>query len=200
MPNWCEQDLTVSTPDQDNWKSFIPELKRFKNHAEGTTRYGDKQVLYDGHFIPYPLKYAIQDAKVKAIDKYRSEKFMSAGGQNMSDEERTQWNKDNPFNREKDGFNQGGYNWCVQNYGSKWGISKSELTNDDSEWGTLEYSFQSAWSPVKPLILKMSQLFPNLVFTLRYFERGMAFHGIYEVKNGEVKEEEETKYYGNRGG
>lgn len=200
MPNWCEQDLQVSTDEGENYKEQIPDVKAFKEHAKGVTRYGNSVDLYDGHFIPYPLQYALEDARVQAVNKHYNEVARSEGVFQMSDEDKTQYWRNHPRSRDKDGFNKGGYEWCCDNYGSKWGISDPKLEDEDLTYGYLEYKFKSAWSPVKPLVLKMSQLFPRLKFTLRYFEMGRAIHGIYVCHGGEVTEEKETEYFGQRGG
>lgn len=200
MPNWCEQDLEIRTPEVDNWKDYRKELENFKEHARGRTRYGESVVLYEGNFIPYPLEYALQDARVNAIQKHHLDKYRSDGVKYMSHKEQVEWRNKNPLPREKDGFNRGGYEWCCEAYGSKWGISRPKLVEEDIEWGQLIYSFESAWSPVKPIINKMSELFPNLIFKLTYYEKGMAVHGIYKVKAGKILENKETEYWGNRGG
>jgi hypothetical protein len=62
------------------------------------------------------------------------------------------------------------------------------------------YEFATAWSPPKKIINAMSQKFPTLAFTLKYFERGCAFNGIYEVENGVVLDDRCADYFGNRGG
>jgi hypothetical protein len=46
----------------------------------------------------------------------------------------------------------------------------------------------------------MGELFPDLVFDLRYFEGGMQFNGIYRIENGQVADERSGDYFGDRGG
>ena len=104
----------------------------------------------------------------------------------------------------KDGFNSGGYDWCLQNWGTKWGICDSEK-QEEYGWEGKEdkevmYKFQTAWSPPNPIILRMSKLFPDLEFEMRYFEGGGGFNGIYRCKNGEVQRDEQGDYFGDRGG
>jgi len=102
---------------------------------------------------------------------------------------------DNPYK----GFNQGGYEWCNENWGTKWGICCPSLDDIDLTYGYLFYSFKSAWYPAKPLILKMSEMFPDLLFDLRWFGSGMGVHGKYKVMAGGVLEDVEGVYYGMRG-
>jgi len=164
MPNWCEQDLYVSTDEEENWRDGLPSVKKFKEFAQGESwQDGIDVVLDHNKFIPYP-------------EEFRT--------------------KDDP----DEGFNRGGYEWCIRSWGAKWGICRPSLEDEDLEYGYLAYSFESAWSPAKPLILKMSEMFPKLIFDLRWFEMGMAVHGKYRVMAGAVLEDVEGDYYGRRGG
>ena len=101
-----------------------------------------------------------------------------------------------------DGFNSGGYDWCCSNWGSKWGISDSSLPDEeyDEKVGKLFYGFQSAWSPVGPLIIKMSEMFPKLLFNYKYYEGGGGFRGIFICKAGNVKKSKQYDYKGWKGG
>lgn len=51
-----------------------------------------------------------------------------------------------------------------------------------------------------PIIQKMSELYPDLRFTMKSYERGMGFklHVVWE--NGKMIKSEEGRYNGNRGG
>jgi len=102
----------------------------------------------------------------------------------------------------KDGFNSGGYEWCNENWGTKWGICNAELINDNDydETKELGYSFETAWSPPFPVVLEMSKLFPNLEFDLRYFEGGNGFNGLFVCKKGKVETDKQGDYFGSRGG
>jgi hypothetical protein len=48
------------------------------------------------------------------------------------------------------GFNAGGYGWCVENWGTKWGIVDPELVDESDD--SLSYGFRCAWSPCVPVI------------------------------------------------
>lgn len=102
----------------------------------------------------------------------------------------------------KDGFNSGGYEWCVKNWGTKWGIYSAALCKEryNGKKSKAAYAFDSAWSPAIPVIMAMSVRYPDLRFKLRYYERGQGYKGIYEVKAGQVLKNESSSYSGNRGG
>jgi hypothetical protein len=106
----------------------------------------------------------------------------------------------------KDGYNQGGYNWCVNNWGTKWGFCDIELVEEiyqkgkDDKCSELFYTFNTAWSPALPLIKKMGKMFPSITFDLRYFEQGAGFNGMYIVNKGKVTQDHSGEYFGDRGG
>ena len=177
MPNWCECDLTVEGP--------VEEVKKFMEFA----RTGDN-VLDHNKFVPYPKEFADADA---AAAKWREE------------------NPDQLWTKgPKDGFNNGGYEWCKNNWGTKWGIDRPKITETfgiegvgveyNLKEGSVDYTFECAWSPPTPIIKKMGEQFKKLRFVLRYFEASMAFNGIYILENGKVTEDETGAYYGTRGG
>lgn len=72
-----------------------------------------------------------------------------------------------------------GYEWCIQNWGTKWGAYNTILK--DQEWhgeGQVSYQFNTAWSTISPEVcLQMSILNPGLYFELNYFESLMGFQG-----------------------
>ena len=68
----------------------------------------------------------------------------------------------------------GGYTWQTDNWGSKWDI-EGELLEEESTF--LQYRFESPWSPPANFIEKVAEDFPDLTFTLEYYEPGMGFAG-----------------------
>lgn len=81
-------------------------------------------------------------------------------------------------------------NWCVDNWGTKWNVDKDQDLNFDNE-DTI--CFDTAWSPPIPVIAALAAKFPDLKFTLRYFEGGNFIGGIVEWSNGEVTLDEELE-------
>lgn len=134
---------------------------------------GDKGALDADKIIPYPEHFKELDAKAKA-HTFRT-------GEHIAD-----------------GYNSGGYEWCISNWGTKWGMYNFSELIFGKTFATV--SFQSAWAPPLPLILKASEMFPKLVLTLKYYEMGAGFKGTYKVQGGRVLSESETKYSGTRGG
>jgi hypothetical protein len=150
------------------------QLKAFQEFAKE-----DNNLLSENKFIPYPEKFRLLDDKAKV--------------------EREKGNYDI-----KDGFNSGGYEWCIKNWGTKWGIYSCVITYEKFDYkknvGKIKYTFKSAWSPASLIINAMSKKFPELDFQLQFFEFGVGYCGKYYVKNSDVYLTEEKKYKGRRGG
>lgn len=179
MPNWCENKLTV--------EGSQAELEKFKKVAKGKTRHGEEQVLCEESFIPYPEEYRKLDEEAEKVRVEYTGKAKEAGVEKMSEEEREAWYKENPHPTVKDGFNSGGYDWCNENWGTKWGFCSPKSEYEDEE--SIEYTFDTAWSPPIPLIRRMGEMFPKLKFTLRYEEPGMNFEGKLVMEDGEESED-----------
>ena len=138
------------------------DLQKFKKLAkEG------KDVLSANKFIPYPKEYLAMDIIAEEKNKLSDKK-----GNDYS-------------NHIKDGYNSGGYDWCIQHWGTKWGFVDPQLKKQKND--ELYYYFETAWSPPDPLIEKMSKMFPKLVFELKYGGE-IDEEGGYKLKNGkEIK-------------
>jgi hypothetical protein len=91
------------------------------------------------------------------------------------------------------GFNNGGKDWCVENWGCKW--PPCEISFDKNC-----YYFSTPWSPPIPLIRRLSCLFHRIEFILWYWECGMGFKGKAIIQNGCVLEHNTGAYNGPRGG
>jgi hypothetical protein len=68
------------------------------------------------------------------------------------------------------------YHWNVRNWGTKWDIAvanneeypnTTKTVNDD---GSVMYHFQTAWSPVGEVLIKLSEQYPTLEFDYEYEE------------------------------
>ena len=172
MPNHVDQDLIVT--------GDVTTLKEFLEFAKD----GDALLSAD-KFIPYPQKYKELDAAAEII----REECQKSGD----------WSK---YHQVKDGFNSGGYEWCRENWGTKWGIYETVIKSQKLEGkkGKVKFNFNSAWSPATKIILAMGQKFTNLVFDMKYYECGMGYKGHFIVSKGEVIEDSEADYKGRRGG
>ena len=84
------------------------------------------------------------------------------------------------------------FHWSTGNWGTKWDV---EVSIEDIEAGrckkSLTLNFDTAWGPPTGFLLKASELYPSLVFTLEYDEPGMDFWGITVAVAGAPISEEE---------
>lgn len=87
------------------------------------------------------------------------------------------------------GFNSGGYEWCLGNWGTKWNAVEPSVATDGKS-----ISFDTAWSPSIPVTIALSELFPTLKFTHRYEEGGCDFSGYMVIQNGEILEDVSGEY------
>lgn len=89
------------------------------------------------------------------------------------------------------------YNWNIANWGTKWDASDPALNTTAT---SLVYDFDTAWSPPCPAVIAMSKMFPELKFSLRYWEGGMGFQGKFVAKAGEILTDISMEYKGGKGG
>ena len=68
------------------------------------------------------------------------------------------------------------YDWCVANWGTKWDADTHAICVS-KDWTTMYIRFDTAWSPPIPMLDVWEERFPDLTFTLRYYEGGMWFMG-----------------------
>lgn len=160
MPNWCENDLKISGP-----KEKIEECLEFIGEEFDFTK-----------LIPYAEPYVSMDAD---FPEYSSDDF-----EEKLEAYKAKWNS------EKDGFNSGGYEWCVANYGTKWSRGYNVVHYTHPLRGQC-VSFETAWTPPTPVIKALAIKFPELTFTHEYFECGCGFCGGITFQNKEDFYEDE---------
>jgi len=167
MPNWCFHNLKLKGDKED-----ILAFKKLLTSK--IDRYGEKRlnVLDTNNIIPYPKKFLDLDINPKTrVNRIIGRKCQSVEG--------------------KDGFNSGGYDWCLQNWGTKWGICQAYISNENlnDKKSEISYCFETAWSPGEQVILKMSELFPTLTFYWECEEESMEFRFKCKIKEGKVLKE-----------
>lgn len=200
MPNHCENDLYIRAPwyglettDRAKEADDIQAVLEFI----GVTR---PEPTFDFNtLIPYPQPwsemdkdarefYKIEDTEPNAHDAYKAARARYLA----------KWGTD------KDGYNSGGYEWCCENWDTKW--NAYDVARRDYD-GHVIVTFKTAWSPPLKVIAALAAKFPHMTFRLEYFERGMQFcGGVTWRAAGEAEEgfprfsEWKSKYNGERGG
>jgi hypothetical protein len=81
------------------------------------------------------------------------------------------------------------YDWAYEEWGTKWGdcdtdISKP-LEHSNGSW-EVQVHYQTAWGPADAGFLKVSALFPELLFTFDYDEEAGFFAGVHAFRDGAI--------------
>lgn len=175
MPNHCETDFFITGNPY-----LIDEVLDLYFDKTNYTLDCDK-------VIPYPQVY----------------KDMDAIAQKWEDEQKASGGKLDWSTRPKDGFNLGGYEWCCNNWGTKWGTYDGKpfaFRNLVNNRRTVKTSFSSAWSPPTPVMDLLATKYPDLRFKAVSYEMGMAYKIVQIWEKGDLVTRKESKYNGHRGG
>ena len=120
MPNWNENELTITGPDVNK----VLETIRSQSGDDQDIRLFDFNTV-----IPYPQIYRDMDRRAEeyrerlqaiANDDPQRKQKLEALGLEYGVEPGTPWIKD--------GFNSGGYEWCCDMWGTKWQPCNIHLT------------------------------------------------------------------------
>lgn len=195
MPNHCSNDLYVSGP--------VTEVERFLEKAVTLNEEGGA-TLNEDFIMPYPEFYKNIDQLSQNWQKNFDDAWELAKAMNPDLDYSTfymEYQQENP--RLTDGYNSGGYNWCINNWGTKWGSydgAKPNLTKTGNT-AKLKLTFDTAWCTYgEGFMTTLSTIFPDLEIKNRWFERGMMWQGVNIFKNGVLIESKQKRYKGKRGG
>ena len=89
------------------------------------------------------------------------------------------------YHKTHEGYNDGGYEWCIITWGTKWPENDLEIIQNDLS--CMEISFESAWAPPIEGYQSISKLFPQLYFLHFWQEEGMCFAGSAVYNDGNVR-------------
>ena len=166
-PNWCTNDLVITGP-----KASVEKLVEFvKGDANGDA----EARLFDfGKVIPYPEEYRIKDdfqhMMSKRYDsKSRYPSFHGCRAMPISD-----------------GYNHGGYEWCCNNWGTKWNARVENFKMLELGRGEAEayYNMDTAWSPPMPVLATLSEKFPDIEMLVHFVDEGGGFEDEVIIKDG----------------
>lgn len=180
MPNWCRNEMHVSF---GNWLMPEPEKEAFLEALKESIPNYEKRLeanlksdrekntwLYWGserkrkpfdfdNFVPYPEEFAARDRDAMWLSR----------------EEMTA-----KYGSDKDAYNDGGYEWCIENWGTKWSASKAVWVNEHS---TLY--FDTPWCPPIKIISALHERFPKINISFEFYERGTGSMGGFELVSEE---------------
>ena len=183
IPNWCECELVVTGKIED-----VKAFKEFAKDKSVVKVVGEvNEEILTENFIPYPTEvYEEIDLrkKIEKKEKLTKDEKNKAMLMKLEDNKPFDW-----------------YNWCCNNWGTKWGICYSKLREETyKQKGKLVYDCQTAWTPCLQVVVAMGTKFPALDFKYRYWEGGNGFQGTFVIKKGEIITNIQKEYRGGRGG
>lgn len=70
------------------------------------------------------------------------------------------------------------YDWCCNNWGTKWNAYSNEQEDEDT------ISFETAWSNPEPVMLKLSEMYPEAIIEHWWADEDMGNNDGYRVYQG----------------
>jgi hypothetical protein len=112
MPNWAENELTITGPDVETILNAV---------CSGPCENNDVRTLDFDKIIPYPKMYKELDQRVEEYqEKFLAIKNDDPDGQEKLNALAAEYGVEPGTPWLKDGFNSGGYEWCCENWATKW--------------------------------------------------------------------------------
>jgi hypothetical protein len=197
MPNWVRNKVSFEGPE-DQIKSMLDSIKSVNKN-------GDVNFIDFDKIIPMPESLKIESgtstdtgiALVKYLNgdcselkKMLSYQWVTNAGIKTVEElfedfkKRDNYNstieqgKKAIFNFENYGHNDW-YSWSVDNWGTKWNAGDTSYNG-----GVLE--FETAWSTPEPVMIELSDMNPDITFTVEYADEDIGSNcGKYTLKGGD---------------
>ena len=175
MPNWVFNSLVVSG-EQSALDKMVEQLNqpfekhfpdsKFNQETKEWEKTPDVQVYDNPVFAFWNI------VKPTDLDAYY-ETDVFKGSKNIKPNDNESFMAEFVRSMRED---QDWYHWNCRNWGTKWDVavvngkdySDTIMTvNDD---GSVMYHFQTAWSPVGEVLMKLSEMYPTLEFDYEYEE------------------------------
>jgi hypothetical protein len=80
------------------------------------------------------------------------------------------------------------YEWQIEHWGTKWDVNLDIVTFENTD-DSLEFWFDTAWSPPTAFLESVSKEFPDLEFFNAYSEQGASYAGDETFVNGDKIEQ-----------
>lgn len=202
MPNYCNNKITMKNianldlysecnteknpyaPEKNfNFNKIIPMPETLNMTAGSVT--GEAMFVYATEKLTRDFDSLDEDIQ-KAVNtenmyiKTRLDNFKNKSDEEM--EKLYQMGKQYFENLEKYGHTTW-YNWCWDNWGTKWNAWDTYIENDDT------ITFVTAWNPPDNVIKKLSEMFPDEEVTVEWDEEG-GTAGKFTYLDGECIEED----------
>jgi hypothetical protein len=193
MPNWCSNNIVVTGPVEDI-AQFTQTCIRLDEN--GKSRFDFNSLIPMPAILEGTAAAGLVDDALLVLGRHDLVWFRRS-----LEEQMKYWEVPNiEALKEKIGlealekarqcieaFEQtGAPNWCVWayiNWGTKWNACDFEVVREEP--GRYECRFETAWSPPKPVYVKLAELFPNLCFEMKGGDDQLNFTFQATVRDGE---------------
>jgi hypothetical protein len=163
MPNWCSNSIYINCDDVT-----LLEI------IEKMTGYEVDWPVFDGEAQSSAQHLNTQSKTHIVLDKSR--KNLLSFNQIIPV----------PVKVYREGFHKTGYNWCIENWGTKWDALDVDLDTDYQSF--LQYTFYTAWSPPEGVFKALCEMFPKITFAkLEFDEPSMGIQGSICFEHGNFK-------------
>jgi hypothetical protein len=181
MPNWVYNGLTIEG-SPDSVKKLMEQMNQpfvrvHDNWSTETQQMQKQQVTY-----PNPVFAFWNIVKPTNLEAYDGPQPKTENFEEAMKFKSDHW-----------------YDWNVRNWGTKWDVAVSstetypDTTVEDTANGenhVVHYNFETAWSRPMGALTKLSEQYPDLLFTLSY-EEETGWGGELELLRGKVISESE---------
>ena len=193
MPNHTANNLTVHGPAAD--------VLRFVAQATGTDSALDFNKL-----LPMPEELRGTSSPTRIVSQEEIDNMWADWNKRKAEGNLSSFEKERPMGLGitqakhdefilKYGYDNW-YDWSVFNWGTKWNAYDvtewSVNENGDNSSATIYY--ETAWSPVTALWMKVSQDYPTLEFYHEFADEGGSFLGSETIVEGRIVSEEELEW------
>ena len=192
MPNWVFNSLVVSG-EQSALDKMVAQLNQpfVKHFPEHKFENGEIVWVADEQHYDNPVFAFWNIVKPTDLEAYY-ERDTFKGNKNIKVDENGKMDNDSFMTEFVRSMreDQDWYHWNCRNWGTKWDVAvdnKSDYSNtiktvnDD---GSILYQFETAWSPVGEVLMKLSEMYPTLEFDYEY-EEETGWGGSCTFKGGE---------------
>ena len=173
MPNWVFNSLVVSG-DKTELDKMVEQLNQpfVKHFPEHKFENGEIVWVADEQHYDNPVFAFWNIHKPTDLEAYY-ETDVHKGSKNIKPNDGESFMKEFVRSMKED---QDWYHWNCRNWGTKWDVAvvndneypnTIKTVNDD---GSILYQFETAWSPVGEVLMKLSEMYPTLEFDYEYEE------------------------------
>lgn len=179
MPNHVSNKLSFIDPARHDYKK---EQKTISDLL--VLMKSDKSPFDFDKLIPYPEMWATADKAFHEAEQKFNAEWKAAREAKI------------PFTKNwsdlpPDGYNRGGYEWCVSNWGTKW--NAYSISYDDES-----ICFKTAWRTPIPIFVEISKRFPDLKLKIAYADEDRGYNcGLLLFKNGKLIRSRDEKAMSN---